>query len=219
MHNIQERILALSQEKNLGQLSLREIADLIGEPSRSPQKIKHHLNQLEKMGLIRVDKVKGIIEKTQPSWAKGLLRNRSKLLTIPILGSANCGPAELLAESNIAGYLRVSSTLIGQRNNHKLFALKASGPSMDQAVINGKTIEDGDYLLIDSEEKKPLDGDTVLSIIDGMANIKKYHFDKDNNQIVLISESTQDFPPIHIHPDDDYQINGKVVQVIKKPKL
>ncbi|HZT34945.1 MAG TPA: hypothetical protein VFA15_03425, partial [Nitrososphaera sp.] len=59
----------------------------------------------------------------------------------------------------------------------------------------------------------------VLSVIDKMANIKRYHFDKENNQIVLMSESTQSFPPIHIHPDDDYSINGKVIKVIKKPKI
>ena len=112
---------------------------LIGE--RSPQKIKHHLNQLEKRGLIRIDKIKSVIEKTEQGWVKGLLR-KARLLTIPILGSANAGPAELLAEPNIEGYLRVSSTLVGSHSNHKLFALKVSGPSMNRAEINEKKIED-----------------------------------------------------------------------------
>jgi len=218
MHKIQEELLKLSQEKNLGQLTLREIASLIGESTSSPQKIKHHLNQLEKKGLIRVDKIKGVIEKTQSGWVKGLL-NKARLLSIPIIGSADCGPANTLAEANIEGYLRVSSTLIGHRTNHNLFALKASGPSMNRVNINDKSIEDGDYLIINSEYKAPVNNDVVLSIIDGMANVKKYYFDKENNQIVLMSKSTQDFPPIYIHPEDSYQINGKVIQVIKKPKI
>ena len=41
-----------------------------------------------------------------------------------------------------------------------------------------------------------------------------------HEQIVLMSESTQFIPPIHIHPDDfnDYLLNGKVLDVIKSPK-
>ncbi len=62
-------------------------------------------------------------------------------------------------------------------------------------------------------------GDIVLSIIDGMANIKRFFLDKANNQVVLVSDSTKEFPPIYIHEDDDFMINGKVVQVIKKPKF
>jgi len=218
MHIIQEKLLKLAQEKNLGQLTLREIANSIDESVSSPQKIKHHLNQLEKKGLIRVDKIKGVIEKTQPGWAKGFL-GKTRLLSIPIIGSADCGPANTLAEANIEGYLRVSSALIGHHTNHNLFALKASGPSMNRVNINDKSIEDGDYLIIDSEYKTPVNNDVVLSIIDGMANVKKYYFDKENNQIVLMSKSTQDFPPIYIHPGDNYKINGKVIQVIKKPKI
>ena len=40
--------LALSKEENLAQLSLREMASRIGMPEESPQKIKHHLMQLQK---------------------------------------------------------------------------------------------------------------------------------------------------------------------------
>jgi repressor LexA len=80
-------------------------------------------------------------------------------------------------------------------------------------------IEDGDYLIIDSDYRTPRNGDVVLSVIDDMANIKKYVFDEENNQIVLVSQSTKDIPPIYIHEDDSFMINGKVIQVIKKPKL
>lgn len=215
MHTIQQKLLELAQSKNLGKMTLREMGALIGE--HSPQKIKHHLNQLEKRGLIRIDKIKGVIEKTEQGWVKGLLR-KARLLTIPILGAANAGPAKLLAEPNIEGYLKVSSTMVSSHANHKLFALKVSGPSMNRAEIRERRIEDGDYVIIDSEDRDPKEGDIILSVIDGMVNIKRYHLDKENEQIVLTSDSTQDFPPIHIHESDDFMINGKVVQVIKKPK-
>jgi len=33
-----------------------------------------------------------------------------------------------------------------------------------------------------------------------------------------MSESTHDFPAIHIHESDDFSITGKVIGVIKTPK-
>jgi len=213
MHVLQQKLLRLAREKNLGQYTLREIGAMVDE--HSPQKIKHHLNQLEKRGLIRVDRIKGVIEGTQQRSVNGLLKS-AKLIAIPILGAANAGPANLLAESNIEGYLRISSTFIGRRMSHRLFALKVDGPSMNRAELDGKKIEDGDYVIVDSQDRSPKEGDIVLSIIDGMANIKRFHWDKKNRQIALVSNSTHDLPPIYIHESDDFIINGKVVQVIKK---
>jgi repressor LexA len=216
VHELQQKLLKLADEKNLGQYTLREVAAMVGESS--PQKIKHHLSQLEKRGLIRVDRARNLIEKTQRGSVTGFLR-RGRLLTIPILGSANAGPARLLAEQNIEGYLKVSNTLIGRRRSSQLFALKVDGSSMNRSMIDGKRIEDGDYVIVDADARDPQNGDVVLSVIDGLANLKRFHLDKPNRQIALVSESTQDFPPIYIHEDDDFFVNGKVVQVIKKPKL
>lgn len=215
MHPIQERLLLLAKKNNLGDMTLREMGSFIGE--KSPQKVKHHLNQLEIKGLIKIDKIKGVIEKTQPGWAKGLLDKTIRILSIPIVGSANCGPATLFAETNFEGFLKVSSKLIGKNNASGVYAIKADGPSMNRAEIGGKRIEDGDYLIIDSNDTNAHTGDIVLSIIDNMANIKCFVDDRENNQIVLMSASTQNFAPIYIHPEDNYIINGKVVGVIKKP--
>jgi repressor LexA len=217
MHNIQQKLLQLSEKKNLGKYTLREIGAFVGETS--PQKIKHHLQQLEKRGFIRVDKANQIIEKIdEGGTVKGILKN-ARLLSIPILGSANAGPAMVFANSNIEGYLRVSSNLLERpRTSHRLFALKVDGPSMNMAYIGNKRIEDGDYVIIDSEDREAVNDDIVLSVIEGMANIKKYYVDKENNQILLMSESTHDFPAIHIHENDDFAVNGKVIGVIKTPK-
>ena len=214
MHELQQRLLKLAQTKNLAKHTLREVGRMVGEVS--PQKIKHHLNQLEKRGLIRVDKQAGIIKKTEQGLVASPLKG-AQLLAIPILGAANAGPANRLAEANIEGYLRISSTFVGRSAKRKLFALKVDGPSMNRAEIDGKRIENGDYVIIDNEDHDAREGDIVLSIIDGTANIKRFNWDKKNRQIALVSDSTQDFPPIYLHEDDDFMINGKVVQVIKKP--
>lgn len=208
MHTTQEKLLKLASDKNLGQLTLREIGKLVGESY--PQKVKHHLLQLQKKGLLRIDKGRSLIEKM----TEGAIKN-TNLISIPILGTANCGPANTFAEENLEGYLRVSARLLKKKKG--IFAVKVDGPSMNKALIDGKSIEDGDYAVIDGEAKDPKDKEVVLSIIDGMANIKRYRWDSKNKQIILMSDSTREFPPIYIHEDDNFMINGKVVQVIKKP--
>ena len=210
MHIVQEKILSLIDNKNLRGLTLREIGDLIGETF--PQKVKHHIDQLEKKGFIVVDKKNKTIEEKVHSTSL-----KSGILNIPIVGAANCGPATIFANENIEGYIKISKNLLKKCKN--IFAIRAQGLSMNKSIINGNTIEDGDYLIIDSSDTSPSNGDVVLSVIDEMANIKKYVWDEANNQIVLVSESTKDIPPIYIHEDDSFMINGKVIQVIKKPKL
>ncbi len=221
IHELQQRLLKVAQDKNLGQLTLREIGKLVGEVS--PQKIKHHLQQLEKRGLIKIDKIRGLIEKNTAGWVDAGVatkgpKQKARIFAIPILGAASAGPAAAFAEGNIEGFLRISSSLFERRSMHNFFALKVDGPSMNRAEIEGKRIEDGDYVIIDQDYPNPKDGDVVLSIIDGVANIKKFYRDEDGN-IVLMSESKQSFPPIHIHKHDNYFINGKVVKVIKKARF
>lgn len=216
LHPIQERLLHLAQERNLSGLSLREIGRLVGDSS--PQKIKHHLQQLEKRGLLNVDRIKGVIERPKESWVKGFLKGGSRLLRIPIVGSANCGPAEIFADQNIEGFLRISSALLHRQKSDGLFAVRADGFSMNRTKVNNKSIEDGDYLIVDRNIRAPQNGDVVLSVIEGSANVKRFHRDTKHNQIVLMSDSTRDFAPIFIHPQDEFFTNGKVIEVVKRPK-
>lgn len=210
MHIIQEKILKLIDRKNLQGMTLRSIGEEIGE--KFPQKIKHHLDQLESKALIKINKKdKSIIRNNA-----GLIKN-GDLISIPIVGSANCGVATIFANENIEGYIKISKNILKKCKN--IFAIKAQGLSMNKANVNGKTIEDGDYLIIDSDYHSPRSGDVVLSVIDDMANIKKYLWDEENNQVVLVSQSTKDIPPIFIHEDDSFLINGRVIQVIKKPRM
>ena len=213
MHPIQKKIYQAMDAHQLGELTLREIGNLIEEKG-SPQKIKHHLEQLAKKGLIRIDNDKKEIIKI----ASGSSRD-DKLLAIPILGSANCGRALLNAEENLEGYLHISKKLItpsALKNRAGLFALRAVGNSMNRTNINGKNIEDRDYVIVDSKSV-PKPGDCIVSVIEGMANIKRFYPDPKNNCIALVSESTQDIPPIYIDKSDmrEYLTNGKVIMVMK----
>ena len=195
------------------------MAKKIGLPDESPQKIKHHLLQLQKKGFLSIDRAKGMMNRASstPGWATGLLRKTAALFSIPIVGTANCGPATIFAEQNFQGFLRVSSKLIARSKPSGLYAVKADGQSMNRAEINGKQIEDGDFVIIDSHDRTPDTGQVVLAIIDNKATIKRLIDDRENGQIVLKADSTHDYEPIHLHPSDDFNISGTVVDVIKKP--
>ena len=220
MHPIQEKLLELSKKKNLARLTLREMASEIGLSDQSPQKIKHHLLQLQKKGFITINRNRGIMKRVKfnPAWAEGLLKKVSQLFSIPIIGTANCRPATIFAEQNFQGFLKVSSKLVGKTRPNGLFAIRADGFSMNRAEINGKSIEDGDFMIIDSGAANPRTGDVVLAIIDNKATVKKFIYDRENGQIVLKADSSFDYEPIHLHPDDEFSINGKVIGVIKKPQ-
>jgi repressor LexA len=208
MHKIQEKIMSVVNSKNLSGMTLRAIGDLIGESS--PQKIKHHLGQLAQRGAIKIDaKTKSISKAITGAISKDLI-------SVPIVGAANCGPATIFANENIEGYLKISKKILSKCKN--IFAIKARGLSMNKAKVGRDTIEDGDYLIIDSDDTDPRNGDIILSVIDDMANIKKYIWDDVSRRVVLVSESTKDIPPIYIHEDDSFVVNGKVIQVIKKPR-
>lgn len=210
MHTTQKKILKIIEKKDISKMTLRELGELINEDH--PQKVKHHLNQLIRKGFVRVDKKQRIIGKIE----RGLIRGTS-FVNVPILGSSSCGEPRTFAEENFEGYLKISKKLL--KKIQGIFALKADGSSMNKSNIDGKTLEDGDFAIIDSENKSPQNGDYVLSIIDGCSNIKRFFQDTKNKQIILLSESSLNLPPIYIHPEDflDYMVGGKVIQVIKKP--
>ncbi len=132
-------------------------------------------------------------------------------ISVPLVGAANCGPAELLADQNVEGYLSVPKSLVAKKSG--IIALRAVGCSLNRANIRGKNIEEGDMVLVDIEDRSIRSGDYVLSLIDGAANLKKYKVEK--GQIMLVSESTENFKPIFIMPGDDWVVNGKIVGVMK----
>ncbi len=136
-------------------------------------------------------------------------------IRIPILGAVNAGPATIFAEENIEGYLKVSRSLLNNKN--EVFALRVEGDSMNKARIDRKNIETGDFVLIDSEYKNPKNGDLVLSVIDGCANIKKFEKNDKTGEVRLVSESTNStHKPIFVSSKDDFMINGKIILVVKK---
>lgn len=205
MHKVQEKLLAIAKTDNIQRYSLSELAEKVG--AKSPQIVKYHLDILKAKGFMLSGGVKENIG------------SAFELVSIPIVGSANCGPADIFADERVEGHLKISSKLLQTNNRTALFALRAKGMSMNRAKVRGEPINDGDYVVVDSKSFQPSQGDYVVAVVDGMANIKKFYPDPLNSQVALISESTEDFAPIFLHEEDqaDAVIAGRVVQVISGP--
>jgi repressor LexA len=211
LHPIQKNILQIAEKYDLKQMSLGKISRLVGE--FYAQTAKYHISQLKKKKLLD--------ENLKPihSNLDFLRESDNNLVSLPIIGAVNAGEATLVAEENIEGFLKVSPKIIGNRRN--VFVLRVEGDSMNNANVDDRNIEDGDYVLVNGDNKNPETNSYIVSIIDGMANIKKYFYDEKNEQIILISESKNNHPPIYIHKEDfsNYFIAGVVIQVLKPPKV
>lgn len=213
MNETQTHILEIAKTKDINTLGIRELARQLGV---HPQTAKYHREQLIKSGHI---KRTGIFQASRIS--EGLIVGVD-LVTIPYLGAANCGPATRIAGAEPAGEISVSSRLLKRCGNlGSLFAVKADGTSMNQARLYGESIDDGDFVIVESG-RVPQKNDYVVATLNNLANIKKFspELDAEGNltRIALISESTEAYEPIFIHPEDQAEglIAGVALQVLKK---
>jgi len=206
MNWVQQKILDIAKLENIEKLRRVDLVEMVG--CEYPSQITHHLNQLVKHGdLVRKD------GRLVPA-----LRTNAGLLLIPVMGEADCGEATKFADGRITDNLAVSPSLLKPKLSDRLYALIARGDSMNRAEVEGKTIEDGDYIIIEKQDDyTPNDGDIVVSIIAGLANIKRLRRDNARQRILLLSESHRqnDFAPIIISEQDDFSVDGKVVDVVK----
>ena len=176
----------------------------------------YYVDKLEKEGYLeKISNQPRSIKIYSDKVIKTIIPKKIESFSVPILGSANAGPATIFAEGNISGYLRISRNDLNRKNG--VFALRVEGDSMNKAKINGKNLEEGDFVLIDSEYKNPKNDDYVLSVIDGCANLKKFERDAKTGTIRLLSESKNPkHKPIYVSSEDDFMVNGKIIAVVKK---
>lgn len=155
------------------------------------------------------------ISLTPEESVKKIISKTVEFFSVPVFGSANAGNATIFANQEIEGYVRVPRTLISRKEN--IFALRVDGDSMNKAKIGSNYIEPGDFVLIDSSYKNPKNGDYVLSIIDDCANLKKFEKDYKSGEIKLMPQSKNPkHKPIYISSRDNFMVNGKIIDVIKK---
>jgi repressor LexA len=129
---------------------------------------------------------------------------------IPLVGNVACG-TPLLATENIEAYISYDASKVrGKAQDY--FFLRAVGDSMNNANVSGKTIDNGDFVLV-KKQATANPGDKIVALIGDEATIKKMV--PADGAIRLEPESTNPKnKPIYVF--DDFSVQGIVTDVIKK---
>jgi repressor LexA len=164
--------------------------------------VVQYLESLEKKGYIQRLGSQGIKLSSD--------KKSGDFLNLPILGYANCGQPLAYAEELQIGNVQVQHKLLSVK--HDLFVLIAKGDSMNQRQVNGKYINDKDYVVVAKDQ--PINNkDVVVAVIDNAATIKT--FVKSDELITLYPESNNPtHQPIFLSGEDDGMIIGKVITVL-----
>ncbi len=196
LHNIQRKILDLLTE-NTDYLtsSLRDIGEAIGEGRDQPQKINHHIKQLEKKGYLRKNPVTGAINAS-----KELV---SDTFNFPLYGMASCGEEGLFDQENIMDYVPLPTKTLGILNPDDLFLVKAVGNSMNPLI------KENDLVLV---KKSSFDGlKTYVVIHNGLPKIKNVIKEGENYKLISLNK---DYKPVLVSEKDDFQFQGVIKAVI-----
>ncbi|NJR70032.1 MAG: hypothetical protein HC771_16335 [Synechococcales cyanobacterium CRU_2_2] len=99
----------------------------------------------------------------------------------------------------------LAEVLIG--NSNETFIIPVTGDSM-----TGIGIYPGDWLIVDSQNKDPQEGDIVIVAVDDEIMVKRFH--QEDDQIILLSENVN-HPPIR-RSEGSIFINGIVKSSIRR---
>jgi len=209
MNDVWTKLIALAGQNDIDSAPLSVLAKQLDLKHRS--QAKHYKEKAEKDGLL----VRNSLGRLLPAPTS----DAPSLITLPVMGEANCGPATSIAQDHITGTISFSPSSLKRKLNDGAFAVKTVGGSMNRSNINGKSLEDGDIAIVSPKTwSNVADGEYVLSVIDGMANIKRLRLDAQNRRVILQSESSDDlFEDIILDAEDLYMytISGSVVDVVK----
>lgn len=86
------------------------------------------------------------------------------------------------------------------------FFVRVEGSSMIDAGIN-----EGDLLIVD-RAKQPQDGDVILAVLDGEFTVKRLS----KKGKLFLEPANEDFAPIEITEDMDFQVWGVVTYTVRK---
>lgn len=191
--------------------TLRELKDFLAQnynlTFKSLRSVYLYLKKLESKGLIKRGKKAREI--------KILDLKETIFWHIPIYGWVNAGDACCFPQEAVEGYLKISKNLLPVKSKN-LFAIEVIGDSMNLATIRGKNIEDGDFVLVNPEDKDFRNGDIVVVNIDGALTVKEFKKIDEHTIGLFPRSSNNEHNPIYLTESDNFLIIGKVVEVFKK---
>lgn len=131
---------------------------------------------------------------------------RSETVTLPVLSAAGCDNMEVFAQQSFDEFVTIDSGFLGSSDPQNVFAFRAIGESMRDAGI-----ATGDLVLAEKTADVK-NKDNVIAMVDGMALIKRINF---SPNAVILSPMSQDPKYRPIIMKKDFQVFGKVIEVIK----
>lgn len=176
-----------------------ELAEFLGVSSL--RTVTQYLESLQKKQLIT--RVK------HQSRGIRLLNNAgivSSMVTLPVVSAAGCDNLSVYAEEHYDEFVTIDSDFLHGRNPKNIVVVKAIGDSMLDAGITT-----GDFVLMEKTTNIS-EKDKVVAIVDGMAVIKQISF---SPNAVILSPMSHDSQYRQIIMKKDFQVFGKVVEVIK----
>ena len=197
----QKRVLSVINELIMSHgksPTLKELKVALGLKATSS--VQRHLDALKSKGYL-------VSEKYQ---SRSLVVHSEEAIYIPLVGNIAAGQP-LLAHENVEAYIPYDpSNLRG--NTSQYFFLRAVGDSMNNARVSGKTIDDGDFVLIKKQQMVG-PGSRVVALIGDEATIKKF-VPKDGHVSLQPESTNPKNKPILLF--EDFSIQGIVLDVIKK---
>ena len=176
--------------------TLQEIADAIGVSSLAT--VHEHIQSLVKKGVIR--KYEGAVRGIEIVDKK--LAEITEGIELPILGMIAAGqPIQPMTDPNAT--IRISPSMLSGKK--RAYVLKVNGDSMIE-----EGILDGDYVVVEEQEKVN-NGDIVVALLEnGLATLKKFF--KEASRIRL-QPANSSMEPIYVK---NVKIQGKVVGLIRR---
>ena len=176
------------------------VKELGGELGIAPASAHELMTGLERKGYLRRSPGKArsleILRPTAPT--------ATQLVAVPILGQVPAG-TPLLAAENVVGKLLVDARTARGR----CFALEVQGDSMIDADI-----QDGDYVIV-RQQQLAESGEIVVAMLDDEATVKRLRL---TGEAIELRPENRRLSPIHIGPDDDLRILGKVVAIHRRDR-
>lgn len=179
--------------------TITELATFLG--AKSLRTVTQILQSLENKGLIARSRYQ--------SRGIQLVEAESQIVTVPVVSAAGCDNLNVFAQENHGEYISLDRGFLEGTKRKDAVVIKAVGDSMKDANILS-----GDYVLVHLT-KDVINNDIVAAVVNGMAVIKKYS--KTANAVVLSPMSgSSEYSPIIMK--EDFDVLGKVIQIIKNPK-
>ena len=186
--------------------TVREIGQAVG--LNSPSTVNNHLNTLQDKGYLRRDPTKNRAIEVHWDAGSGAVIDRRPVTHVPLVGDVAAGSG-VLAAQNVEEVMPLPSDLTGEG---ELFMLRVRGDSMIEAGIF-----DGDFVVARKQETAD-PGEIVVAGISGEeATVKT--FTREGSCIVLNPANSSMSPmrfETNANPDEQVQIFGKVVTVLRK---